>query len=570
MKITCIKYRFADSTELPEVNYFSEASETTRDGIELMPYLMENGLSEITYPKNKVDENNIVFIESGDVSLNLTNTLQGYGDLNNYLNLTEVLLTDFFGFYTPEKSIFKVEIFDNDDDSLFTGIFRKYDIVFSDRTNEILSINIKGLDKEFAEYYESKRLIPFDEMFNVAYTNVNFTGLKFSPLKEVLKKNFPKVLFDFEAVSDHFIHMYIVAGKPYIYHPFTYMPLSNANNVLTLKTGYECFYEDATLKYDYFNSLIMSMGWKWSFKNGVMVIEKRADTSKSNYVIDYSDVLSHSVENELSQIIDSVIIDNGQYYGVNNNEIQEDPNAMNIYSSDSQKYHYLGGQSKAVYSNGDYNNTEKPYASFNLIGTSYFRTFLNWRFTTEKAGDSKDTSLRLRHFFGLNEFGYLYQFQSYNYDLNKTIYFKPRIPSFYNSGALDTANARPILNINPAYVYGNGNFLRKDFAGNEHTIYFEGNPGSSMLKINTFLTSYEPYDYYIQTNEFKNNLKTLTNDADSSIINITVNGLIKDFDKNFMISGYPYANYTSKVFTFTEISYDVLGNKTKLKLISIN
>ena len=112
------------------MNYFSEASETTRDGIELMPYLMEGGLSEITYPKNKVDENNIVFIESGDVSLNLTNTLQGYGDLNNYLNLTEVLLTDFFGFYTPEKSIFKVEIFDNDDDSLFTGIFRKYDIVF--------------------------------------------------------------------------------------------------------------------------------------------------------------------------------------------------------------------------------------------------------------------------------------------------------------------------------------------------------------------------------------------------------------------------------------------------------
>jgi len=570
LKITCIKYRFADSTELPEVNYFSEASENTRDGIELMPYLMENGLSEITYPKNKVDENNIVFIESGDVSLNLTNTLQGYGDLNNYLNLTEVLLTDFFGFYTPEKSIFKVEIFDNDDDSLFTGIFRKYDIVFSDRTNEILSINIKGLDKEFAEYYESKRLIPFDEMYNASYSNVNFTGLKFSPLKEVLKKNFPKVLFNFETVSDHFIHQYIVAGKPYIYHPFTYMPLSNANNVLTLKTGYECFYEDATLKYDYFNSLIMSMGWKWSFKNGVMVIEKRADTSKSNYVIDYSDVLSHSVENELSQIINSVVIDNGQYYGINNNEIQEDPNAMNIYSSDSQKYHYLGGQSKAVYSNGEYNNTEKPYASFNLIGTSYFRTFLNWRFTTEKAGDSKDTSLRLRHFFGLNEFGYLYQFQSYNYDLNKTIYFKPRIPSFYNSGALDTANARPILNINPAYVYGNGNFLRKDFAGNEHTIYFEGNPGSSMLKINTFLTSYEPYDYYIQTNEFKNNLKTLTNDADSSIINITVNGLIKDFDKNFMISGYPYANYTSKVFTFTEISYDVLGNKTKLKLISIN
>ena len=579
MKIICDKFIYDPETELNEVNYFSPTRETTTERLDLVPYLMEGGITAISYPKVKIDETNAVYIESGDVTLTLTNTLIGWGDLNNYTTLTEVLLTDFFGFYTTEKAIFEIKIYDSSDNLLFTGIIRKYNLVFSERSNEVMSVLVRGLEKEFSNYFLTKEIIRFEDIPNFPFQNIGYYGLRFSYLSDTFNRNLSNVVFDYNTNFSHFIHEYIMAGKPYIYHPCNNLP-AESNQVLILKSGYESFYYDRVDAYTFFNSTLISMGWKWYFKGGIMHIDKRSDNTKDVQNIPFSDILSHSIENELNSVINTVVVDNGEWYGWDRSSIQSELGAMNVPSEYEDQNYNLGGGSKALYNVDNVfgnSNVSTPFRSLILQTTGqiqggyYDRVFNDYAFVND-IGLSNEESLFLSYFFLINATLWLRQYQNFIYKLSETISFNPYVPSGINSSLLDVSYAR--INggvpLNGRTFYGNGNAHQNGFPASRSGIYYRGNPGSAMLKRVGGGSNYQGYDYYVTTDEFKNNLRTLTTGGDATILNVTVTGLINDFDKIFSITDYPYANFQNKLFTYSEISLDVLGNTTSIKLTSIN
>lgn len=570
MKIICSKYNFANTVEYSEISPFSDERETTRDSIDLYPYLLQNGLSQISIPKKEIDENNSMYIEAGNVTLSLTNTLSGYGDVNNYLNLSETLLTDFFGYYTTDRAYTKVDIYDNDDNNLFTGVIRKQDIAFDERSSEVMNIIVRSIDKEFADYYSNKPLISFPEIPNYQFTGIAYAGLNFAYASDVIKRNFLKVTFNFQSDITHFLYDYIVAGKPYIFFPQNNL-VQGAGTTLILKTGYDSFHYDVCSAYTYFNSMLLSMGWKWYFKGGICHIEKLADNDRQIHTIDYADILSHGINNELKAPITAVNIDNGEYYGNISDEIQTESRAMNLLSEDGN-YYYLGGRSQIVYSSqGEFYqiNEERPFRQLNwLVSQSrYGRVFFGWDFHTEKSDDNVSDKLRVRNYFGLDS-GWTFQYLVKNYVLNNTLRFFPHIPSTENSAVLNLELARTT---NSAY-YGNGNAHPATYGvGSLNAgVYYRGNAGSGMLKYDLATLKYTPYDYYVKTPEFQANMETYITKDLADRINITVDGIISDFDKNYQISNYPYANYQSKVWTYEDVTFDILNNTTSLKLISIS
>lgn len=574
MTIICNKYIYNNSVDYSEVNYFSETAEETREELDLSDYLIKDGISEISITKKEIDENNSIYIEAGNVTLSLTNTLQGYGDVNDYLSLNEAMLTDFFDYYETGKAIFKIDIKDDNSNILFTGIIRKKDISFDERTSEVMTIIVRSIDKEFSDYYSTQRLVSFPEIPNYQFQNISYDGLYFAYATDVLTRNFPKVTFSFQSDLTHFLYEYIISGKPYIYYPCNHIPLGTGQTLI-LKSGYDPCYYDQCSVYVYFNSLLISMGWKWYFKNGECYVEKLADASKDINSIDYADVITHSVSNELKTPIYNVAIDNGEWYGNIADEIQEESRVMNLVADDGL-YYYLGGRSIIIHSESEtYNNNERPFNRFDFflgITTAYLRVFYGWTFSTEKTDDASNDFLRMRTYFNIDH-GWTFQFQVNNYLLDNTLRINPFIPSPNNSAVLDLNYPRTTNSV----FYGNGNAHialtgQPPFDSSNSGIYYRGNPGSSMLKYDSGSGTYTPYDFYVRTDEFKNNMKTyLTKqEQESDRINLTVNGIINDYDKNYEIVNYPYANYQSKIFTYEDVSFDLINNVTNLKLISIN
>lgn len=578
MKIICNKYSYPSATEINEVNYFSETSEETREELDLYPYLLQGGLSPITSVKTKVDDNNKVYLEVGDVTLNLSNTLTGWGDVYNYKSISETLLTDFFGYYSDNKELFKIQIYDNNNDLYFSGVFRKYDISFPDRSNEQLNVTVRSLEKEFAEYYSGQDMLPVTDITNYYFTDLFYSGLKFLYIDEILKKSFPRVQFDFENDTSHFIHSYIMANKPYIYAPCNVLA-PGSGNTLILKTGYEAFKNDGVDVYDYFKSIMLSMGWKWTFAGETLKIERRTDFGLSEYDINYVDIISHSTGNDLVDVIDTVAVDNGQYYGYDNRLVQEQAGAMNIYCQDGSLFYfcYLGGQQKAIYSEGYvYNNYERPFQKLQLSGllpVRYERIFNNWAFTVQQGNDTTEESLKMRYLFGVN-YGWLYQYQILSYDLNRTIQFNPRIPSAEKSAVLNLSYPRTTGGIGGLIFYGNGNAWQETngtaYNGDWQSIYYRGNAGSGMLKIDSVSNTYTPYDNYIRSDEFNNNMKSLLTGGDTVNLTVSVNGLISDYNRFYTMKDYPYADYSNKKFVYNEVTFDILNNVTTLKLTSVN
>lgn len=574
MKLICDIYNYADAVEYIDINYFSPVREDTRERIDLYDYLIVNGISNISLAKSQRSETDSKFyIEAGNVSLKLSNTLIGYSDVNNYANLTEVLLTEFFQYNTNSKRLFKLTVYDDNDNSLFTGFFRKQNIGFEDRSSEIMTIDVVGIEKEFVSYFSNQKLIDYSQVVPNTYFNFNFQGLQFATLMNVLINNMPTVNFEFVNNTLHFLKNYIVAIRPYIYSPVN--NLESFSSTLVLKSGYEQFQLDGTDIYSYFNSLITPMGWKWFFKGEQLYIEKRSDRDKAVTVIDYNDVISHSFIKNVEVPIENVIINNGEWYG-------HDPEnfvvsqAMNLIDSQGL-YQYLGGESAVRYIEGNVGifgsraNVTRPFGGLTLTGNilnyHYERNFDNYSFSI--VHDDTEDYERFRFYFGVQP-GWTYQYQIESYNKSNTVVIDPVIPSSHTTAVLNLESARSTAT--SGGYYGNGNAyvgVTAVYNSNVSSMYYRGNPASSMLRYDIGRDVYIQYDDHVRSEEFRDSLKTYTNDEDVIRIELQVNGLLTDYDTDYKIENYPYENYADKRFTYENLEYDINTNTTLINLVSV-
>lgn len=583
MIITCKKYQFTLPPVPNERNWFSVETKTLIETIDLADYLVKDGLGRLKYATSRQDEQNTQYIESGSTEISVLNMIEGWGSLGEYVVTNK--LTDFFEFYNfTEQFIFYIEIREDErSEIIWAGVVRKEGISIPDRKSEVLEITILSLDKEFADYYSNKSLVSFDEFPEV---NMRFqlTGLRFTTLDWIFLKNFPNVNFTFTTPT--FISDYRVAERGYFYAPMSFLfnHYLEGTDTLSLMAGYEQFYLDNLNRYEYFNSIMLGMGWRWYFKGDTMYIQRRYELENDITQIDFEDsFIGHGVSHESINTIKQVAVYSGEIYGARNAVIDTEPTAMNLAYLPpvvaALNYYYLGGHAwkiyKDKYEGGNYNfpYDELQFVQSGIIGEPDRGAYIpqhNGEVITvadraeERGG--QDDKLTLKKISNVIVFwNALENVETFSFADTETINLKPYSVSQANGFHLDISQARKTNN----QFYGNGNAYNAAQDAGNNGIYSLGTPATGLLKYNGTSTKYEDYNYYLSTDEFQSNMKTYTGGTDKIIINCVVNGIYTTVGARYQITNYPYANIAGVTFVAESVEADLMNEVTTLKLISV-
>jgi len=563
LKLLVTKYRSGSGVSLEEVNYFSQLPKTTVGTIDLADYLIKDGISEISYAHSAIDKDNNFYLETGEVNLKCSNVIEGWGSLGEYSSVINDTLLDFFEYYNIEgKYFFRLQIWNDERaEPIWAGTIDKNNISIPKRSDEIINITAVSLDKEFSEYFSNKLLPGFDSFPTITSVILNLDGLNLARCSQVLESCFPNVLFDFQNDSSHFLHSYYVADKSYIYAPLA-TPLTNGNTTLTIKAGYDPFVLAEFDRFAFFHDVVKGMGWKWQFVNETITIKKRYDASSTLQTLDFeTDFISHGVEIRQDSTIDTVLIEDGEYYGGNNSELSI-PTATNIIDEDDI-YHYVGGKDKKQYSEsfGSNYNYNTPYAYLvPAIANTYVRFFGGWDFI--KLNEDSPAGRTQLHYFYDIDYNSAFDFQKLNAMDNNTISMDLITNQSYPT-SLDITASRTTNST----FYGNGNSYSVAHNAGNNGIYMYGNPCHSLLRLDTNLNRFETYEAYTNTQEFRNNFATLCGSGNKIFLKVIVNEIITDVDAMYKIMNYPYEDIESRRFSVNSASVDLTNQISILELV---
>lgn len=564
MKIVVTKYQWVDSVALNNCNLFQNiyavgdlttTELTIYDGNLATPqYLVRDSLEDVEYTFEDVDDtDNSLLFEPSEVSFKVINS--------NFPTAT-----DMFSFFSMQEANprikWKFDLYNSEDTLIYTGIIYKDGVKCNNRRDAIIDITVLGLEKEFKLFFENITLYGF-EFLPTTTLPITLAGLQFAKLSGVLQSNFYSVVFDFTSDSSHFVHEYYVNNVPYIYTPHNYM---KEYSLLLLKSGYDCFVRDEIDRFTWFNSLMLSMGWRWFFKNGVLNIVKRGKRRATTLTIDYNDVrnsiIRHGISNRLQlHQADSVIINDGQWFS---DTRENTSTALNITTSTSGIFFYLGGERNVVFSNSvDYSNVTRPFKrlAFNSGSSTYSRVYGDFAFT-RKADDDND-SYRNSYYTNVDP-GENATETVRSYRKQNTIYVNPYIPSHENSGSLQTAYAR-FTGFHPLtqdIYYGNGNGYYADFRLPDAAINYTGNAGNHLLRWDSANNYYENYEQYVQTQEFADNFKPFLRNQSEIIFEFEYFGVVNDPVQDIELINYPFGDYETLYFSIEKLRFNERTGKT--------
>ena len=566
MKLQVDKYSFADSVEREDVNYFNATDRTFVSTLDLYDYMIQGGLSEIEFSSNRVQEGKL-YREAGDVSIQCSNTLYGWGSLGEYVELTETPLIEYFGLYSAEtKTIFKLSIFEDERaDPIWIGFIRRELITIPNRADEVLTIRAIAIDKEFSEYYSNQTLIGFDNFpVHSLTTTFGLIGLKFALLKDAIRLNFSGLglVYNSDIETNHFI-----CNIPYVYSPVTFL---EGTQTLLLKSGYDQFVLDGIDMLTWLDSICIPRGWVYYFVGENLKITKRVSEDTTAETLDYStDFISHGKEFLTSDYIENVVIENGEFYGANDAQTGSSGTAMRVLTGEEDEtWQYIGGHVPVVYSDKEQNllNYARPFRELSFVtivgGYQYIRQFNFWNIRLDALEDIPDKKAT-RYIFGIDS-GFTYQFSRKNYSDTHTLILQPYIVSGEYAASIDVANAR---NSDPDEYNGNGNSYQGAHFAGDNGIYFRGSAADSVVQLNPATVRIRNFEHYANSEEFKAQMKTLTGGGNKVRLNVVVDSIITDIETPYRIANYPYEDMSSFTFYIEKLEVDLLNETTKLILI---
>lgn len=561
MKLEVTKYESGSGVATEEVNYFSELPRSVIGTIDLTDYLLAGGLSEISYATNKVDSDNGFYLEAGEVSLKCSNILDGWGSLGEYISLSETSLIEFFDFYNSSNKYFwKLQIWNDDRETpIWAGAIKRENISLSNRSDEIVNITAVSLDKEFSEYFSQKTLLGFDNFEVVTSVILNLTGLQLARLSNVIASNFPGVIFNFQSDGTHFVNNYYVADKSYIYAPLT-TPLTNGSDTLVIKAGYDPFVLQEVDRFTWLHDVCKGMGWKLLFYDEKVIIEQRSSLTDTATTLDFNtDFIAHGVQSVEVTNIQTVIIEDGEYYGGNNSELEEST-ATNIIDED-EVYHYIGGNDAKVYSDVfDNVNWNTPFRRLFIPLLQYVRIFQEWIMFKE-APDSPANKQIFNQYLAL-DYNNPFQYQKLTANDSNTL----RLDLVTNS-SYPTSLDLTLPRTTNANIYGNGNSYSSAHDSGDNGIYMYGNPCHALIRFDTDLNRFETYEVYCNSEQFRKNFSTITGTGNKLNLDVTIDGVVNTIDSIYGIDNYPYKEIGGWRFGVTDVSIDLLNQTSNLKLV---
>lgn len=559
MKIICKKYYWADSTEANKVNFFSNVTPTLFQTLDLTNYLIKGSLSDIEYSFRDIDENNSMILEASNCSFQCINDINGRNMLQN-----------FFVIYKMDQYVrFKLEIYDDANALVYTGVINKDGVKIGNRSESILDITAVGYEIEFKEYFSYEKLISETE---IRYSDLPYpmpyTAFRVHKLTDVLSANYEGVQFKFydDLPYTHFLRWYYVSDKPYILSPAALM---YEENYLECKSGYESFVREGTSKFAYLNNLCLSKGWAWYFILNKLYIQELGGLDLNLKTIDFNEVsVSHSVKNETQNFqIDNVIVEAGEYYALNG--IPLVPSfPLNIYTQNGWKS--VSGSRRYVYSN--INPEVMEVRAFrkliwSVLSSDYYlpnHTSHNTFFLNSQ--DEYNYSFNKYHTTGSGgnqTYQYNLTTNILDYGVKKSLYINTHPCSRANGGMLDITNART----NTGRYYGNGNSWGDSVPViTDREFGYTGNIGESMIRYDVAIGKYFTYEMDMRSENTHNNFKCFLRNANQVIIDITVNEIITNPYQNIKIINYPYANINDKNFIINKLSFNLNTKTSNLTL----
>lgn len=561
MKINCSKYQWDNSTDLKDVNLFSDVQPAAITTIDLFPYLIQDSFQNITYDFSDVDENNnTLYVKASSGSFDVI-------ALSN--ERTDALLNDnlfdFFEMYSVNSFIkWKLEIFNDADELIYSGVIYKDGVEAKQREKSILNIKFIGREKEFKNYFDNQILIGTDQLTAAVLPyEVSLAGLKFYTLQEVLKKNFPNVDFAFRYDLTHFTSEYYVADKPYMYSS----QILFAGGLVNIRAGYDSFVLMQTDRFAWLNSICLAYGWKWFFYLDKLYISKFIEQNSELLQLDYENILlSHDLSSRDREFqIDNVHIADGGYYS---SESIEDISSRQllIYSDTEGTYLYLGGNRIMTFSVNEFNNSVSPFGD--LIFQSFPLTYIyNFDFhsTIMKYADW-DWSYRskLLSMYPAPFNHYTTTDRYLNHTKNNTVILNPLVCDIDYGGTLDMSQARN----STSPFYGNGNAYKINHDVGDNGFWFNGNAGHNLIRyINSPVVGYQTYEAYCMSEDFQSNMKKLTSSLSHNVLSLSGKGTYTNPIVNIQILNYPFENISSNIYSIDSFSFNPVTQTFEMTII---
>jgi len=553
MRLECLKYKWDNTTEDININFFSDVTPTLLESIDLYDYYQDETMSEIEYSFEDVESDNTLYVKASNFTFNC------YDD---------GVLFDFFEIFNANK-FFKWKLNYYEDDTLiYSGIIYKDGVNVNSLEDKILSVITLGYEKEFKDFFSNVQLGSSAEFEATSGVGTNpfpaLQGLRFYRARSFFPNLFPNVVFQGWNKLDHWLNYHYVAELAYTYSPNT--NFYDYGNVIHIKTGYDCFYLDGINKMTFFNSMLLGYGWIWYWYLNELVIQERAATDFDVLDIDCAEVeVSQSLTHRYNQFqVDNVIINNGEYYDSGLDRTSTTScfcifdNARPINASS----HNLSGSSNMVFSsNTSYSNRVRPFRSMNWNGGSLY--LMDFRAHNLTRHISSDEFYVVDEKTSLSGSGNSLDFtvSKFNYSTKKSLVLNPYTNSRDNSAGFDRNNARA----NNGAYYGNGNFYDAGTPTNSQGLY-NGSPANAIVYYDTNLNKYVNYEMYCQTDKFKRNFKKFLKTNDEIIIQIEVKQLITNPLQTVHLSNYQDANLEDKYFSIINLSFHPIDKISTLTL----
>jgi len=556
LRIVLEKYSWANTTVINEVNFFGLTNPTLTQSLTVhnnlaKSYLVKDSFGDVNYDFANVDENNSLYFSASSLSFQLLNAIGQGEDLDS-----------FFEIYTTDNYIkFKLFIYDDSEDLIYTAIISKDGVSYANREQSIISVLAVGYEKEFKEYYSNVKMVHPDSIDNEnsIKADIDLTGLNFKYLSTVIGILFERVSITFPSVAGAMW----VADKPYIYSPLSVM---SENDLFECKSGLINFYNAGMTSYEYLNFMCLSMGWIWFFYLDRLIIRPAYDVASPELVIDYNETfLEHSIENTVLDFTrENIVIECGEYYS------NQDPDHVTTYRYDfplqinlnATSTFYTGGQKNIVYSLNNNDTTEiNCYRSLLFeSGNFYFPNFNNH---TSKVYDSSDRYFRYYKSFYTTGTGYMSATTTYyNYSVNNSIVINTGVTGRNNGSYLDTTNARG----STGRYYGNGNSLATTNAITDVEIGYTGSVGESVIYKDIATGKYYNYDNLMKFDFMKKNFLTYVSNNINVLLGLRIKALITNPLQVPKLLNYVYANINNIKMTITQLGYNIFSKLTNIRV----
>lgn len=548
MRLQCIKYEF-NTTDLADVNFFNADVDITQLAtVDLYDYLILDSMKDNSYKAPNVSEvTQSYYFEANGVQFDLS----GAKDYE--------YMIDFFEIMTNEiKYKWILNQFDENGTLIFTSIISKDNVKMPSVEEKIINVQSTAYELEFRSWFQEKKL------FSLTGWTPEFSlnGFYGQPLTSVLTQLFGNDFIQ-QIVLDSDISEWRVAQRGYFYLPIT----DFVDSQMDILSGYDSFVYQQLSCFEYLNSLCKCMGWKWFFYLGKLYIKNLYATQGEIIDIDYNSlgrngVMETGIENTFLNLkIENVILDNGSYEGGSDSLLYY-PYGV------PQRYYYLGGGRRIIYSKSYYNNLSLPFEKASLANfpegrKGYVRNvppttnFL--KFKDENLGFYRFDNI-LVQVIGQEPLSNLV-----TYGETKTLKIEVAVNS-ERTRRIDRENVR--FNGNGI---DNGIFdaNRDDPFITESDLQFTGNVGAMLYKYNSTLNKYVTYQWYVRySQQFKDNFSTYLGSDLLQLFTIRGDGIQYSPLNRYRIINYPYINnLDDKVLSMQFLSFNQFQQSYELKVV---